>query len=217
MEAHRLKEMPSDYDQIMFDELFKMTEGLRVKIAGEINGNPMGYDRDDILAELNVKFIHAFCRYYDEYFDDADMLLAHIINSLRNYKNKLIRRVYYSQPAEMNKAVIDIDGIDEPENIFVDVTEDPTDKLMIKAAMEYMYENLNHEAMLVFEIDTYPPEYIIEKLYATKHKNPNLNNIPAKYVAEYLGWDSDNGTSYVLKLRRQYKLVMEMAKEHFAS
>ena len=92
MESHRLKPMVDGYDEKLFNKIYQDTELLRKKLTYQIDARKFGFDQNEIYSWFNVKLIFTFNRYYNE--STPEILKAKIINSLQNFKNRIIKLSY---------------------------------------------------------------------------------------------------------------------------
>lgn len=161
-ELHRLKPMQKDYDQKLFNRLYKTCKPIIRNLVKQIDYKRFNVTPDIIESYFWDKMIYVFNRYYGEV--DNEHLKADIIRSLTTFKNKLLRSAYGEQ-AEINK------GMSSFEELFDDSKEleDDTDIQKAKSEMlqmvyDYMNKHLSPDALLVFEVLMTPPPYIRERV-----------------------------------------------------
>lgn len=201
MEEHRLKSMPEEYDQELFNDIFKKTEALRQRLAWQIDLNKFkGIERSDILAWFDIKFVFAFQKYHLEK-TDPEILKAHIIKSLQFYKNRILRKAYSKE----NEAMANSQNIDDLYDLKLEDNYEYNDE-DISIVKEFIKSHLTSIAYDVFLIQIYPPEYILCRIKPTQ-----LHRIPANLIAEYLGISEDE----VIKYRKNIKKIIELAKIQF--
>ena len=128
METHRLKPMPTGYDEQLFNSLYKATEKLRNKLVYGIDNRRFGVEPAEIKSWFDVKFIYVFTKYYPKY-SNPEVLKAHLINALQLFKYRILRKAYTVESLHMLSNV----GLeDSPEiDYLVDEHSDDSDKLNI--------------------------------------------------------------------------------------
>ena len=210
MEHHRLKPMKDGYDKKLFAELYKKTTPLRRKLAFEIDSRKFGVDYQEILSWFDVKFIHAFNKYWEK---EPERLLGYIINSLTTYKYRIMRSSYqvkYHNHANMLDVteLYDYGGPMEQED------ENLTRETYLNKLMQFMKGKLNDDAILILQIELNPPLFVQEQLKDMGKKE--TSKIPHNIIADYLGFNnSPKVINYISELRREIKAVVNLAKEHF--
>lgn len=207
MEEHRLKPMKRGYDEKLFNELYSKTEGLRKKLASQIDCRRFGVDYNEILSWFDVKFIFAFNKYYGE--KEPEALKAHIINALQFFKQRILRSSY-SQKSQINNrsdtllSLDDVYGLKEPQ---VDHTYDERNTL-VNIGLSIMKNKLSYEAYRVLEVEINPPMYILDQLAA--QDKFNTTKIPSFMIADYLGLGSDKpAIKYINTLKQEIDMVYE--------
>jgi hypothetical protein len=210
MEENRLTQMPEDYNKNLFNEIYKNVQGLKHKIASEIDHNRFGVERDDILSWLDIKFIFVFNKYSNRL--DPDTLKGFIINSLKQYKNRILRVSYQSK--YINNP-IDIADVYEYRNI-VTTEDDDSYSIFLSLASAYMEKNLSKDAFEVFQLELYPPPFILKKLMVYNPTAESINKIPPQILADYLGLGtSAKAADYIQSLRAEIKGAITKAKAYF--
>lgn len=203
MEVHRLKNIElGEYDKDLFKELYDNTEKLRNKLAYGIDPNRLGADQEEIKSWFDCKFIYAFAKYQSK---EPDMLKAYIINSLSNFKYRILRKGYSKQ----NEAMMNKVDITEFYNhgAIVDVSPQVDDR--IHTVMDFMKKNLSQEAYDILLIDMYPPAYIVEKLREnTDKEDKKLPRVNRALVAEFYG----KSEADIEKLQREIRKVKKLAR-----
>ena len=194
MEIQRLKPMKEGYDEKLFDEFYQKTKGLRNSLVYNIDARRLGVTPDQILSWFDDKFIYVFNKYYGE--KDDQVLLGYIINSLKQFKNRVLRKAYED---DIHENIIRWDETDLV-NIIPDKEEDKDRDVLINLVDIFFKKRLSKEAYQVFSIQTSPPLYIINRL-----KNSS-SHIPAWLIAEFLNWPD---TKYTLKLINKFRKEIE--------
>lgn len=202
-ESHRLKEMPAEYDQALFNQLFKETRELRQKLAFEIDARKFGVDYREVLSWFDVKFLYAFNKYYGD-----ERLKGYIINSLRTFKLRIVKNSYQTKH-QVNNSI----DIDETFDLAYDEPED-YNKPLLEVVQKYFKDRLSPDALLLWEIELSPPPYILEKL--ANPENKKIPKCPDELILEYLGIPcNDNSLNYLKSLRSDIKDITKRAKEYF--
>jgi hypothetical protein len=210
MEENRLRPMTPGYDVNLFNTLFKKTEPLRKKLASEISCDRFGVDYNEVLSWFSVKFIYVFNKYQGK--KAPDLLLGDIINSMKNFKCRVLRQAYtvkYSQ----NIVRVGYTTVLENAQTYRMPEEDESPDRM-KAVKEFLRSNLSENAYTLFEMQLNPPYYFIDKL--RKQEIPSLHKIPDRMLCEYLGFEVNDRTSkYIASLRKEIRSTIAYAKYHF--
>ena len=205
MEIHRLKEMPLDYDQELFNRLYKETESLRRSLVYQIDHRRYGVTPDIIKSWFDDKFIFVFTRYYGL---EEGFLKGRIINALKTFKLRVLRKAYSKY--NINNNQVRLEGEINLINIIPDKNEISDHELFLEMALKYLKKNLCDDAFLILSLELNPPPFILDKLHSSKTK------IPAKLIAEYLDIDQDrDGLSYIADLRSEVKYWINEAHCHF--
>ena len=214
-ESHRLKTMVENYDQQLFLQLYKETSKLREKLAYEIDSRKFGVDYREMLSWFDVKFIHAFNKYYNDdrcKHDRENKLKAFIINSLQTYKWRVVKNSYLKQ-TEIHQTV-DITELFNYEELLIDKGEQNGN--LFNVAINYLKARLSDDAYLILNIDLNPPPYILARI-STGVDQAKIPKCPAIIIAEYLGIDDNpNCTSYIQSLRKEVEQTISQAKEYFS-
>jgi hypothetical protein len=209
MEENRLKPFPEGYDQKLANQLFADTEKLRRKLAFEIDPRRLGVDYNEVLSWFTVKFCHVFTRYYGTM--DSGRLKGYIINSLKFFKNRILRFSYSTKAQIYN--TIELESNQHLPELLIE-SEYQEQGLLLSEAMKFLKERLSPDSFRVLQIDLHPPLYIISKL-SQLNKN-STTKIPNTLVAEYLGWGNDSDSNKrVTQARKEIKEGIEEAKLFF--
>ena len=205
MEIQRLKPMQEGYDEELFNELYHKTKALRQSLIFHIDHRRLGATQDEVASWFDDKFIYVFNKYYGE--TDNKVLLGYLINSLKQFKNRVLRKAY-----EEN-IYANIIRWDETDliNIIPDKEEDKDREVLVKLTHEFFSKKLSQEAHQVFQVEMNPPLYVINRIKSS------TSRVPAWLIAEFLGWPN---TKYTLKLINKYRKEIEKvtleAKSHFS-
>lgn len=206
MEIHRLTPMKENYDQQLFNQLYKETEGLRNLLTYQIDHRRYGVTPDIIKSWFDDKFIFVFNKYWGEISNDQ--LKGRIINSLQIFKHRMLRKAY--SPNNIHNHEVRLEGEHGLINI-IPVDDEITDhELFLELALKYLKKNLCDDAFLVLELDLNPPPYILDRIRSFKTK------IPAKLIAEYLDLEPTRDSSlYINDLRSEVDYWVSQASSHF--
>jgi hypothetical protein len=208
MELHRLVASPR-YSSPVFDDLYKQTEPLRRKLAGQINPRLFGVSYDIILSWFDDKFMHSYYRYFEKYPEGStNNLKGYVINSLQTFKLRVIRKAYQDS---IYPNMIDIES--EPlTNIIPDSNDMEEGELFLNLALTFLKKNLSENAYTVLQLETNPPPYIISRMEDPKKK------IPIDLLMSYLNLeDCVANNKAIQELRREVKLGISQAREYFSS
>ena len=210
MEHHRLVPMKPGYNPMLFEELYERTKPLRRKLAFEIDARKFGVDYLEILSWFDVKFIYTFNKYFDT---EPKRLLGYIINALQTYKYRVMRSSYqikYHEHAHM----LDITELYGHADISEEVNDNHLKDMYLANLLSFMREKLSDDAMFIFELETSPPAYITYQL--TDLGKKENSKIPHDVIADYIGYsNSPKVIAYISDLRKDIRIVLNMAKEHF--
>ena len=205
MELHRLKPM-EDYDPQVFKELYHRTRGLVKTLSRHIDTKRFNIDRSILESWFDDKFIYVFNKYHKEH--DKEVLLGHIINSLKLFKYRILKTAY-SQQSDFNMSLQTVGEDNSLDNIpeYNDMVfrEDLVSKMW-----DYMRNNLEKDALLIFELECCPPEYCLQRV-----KNRN-SRISSKLYCEFLELDASPETiKYIDYLRKIVAEEIKRAREFF--
>ncbi|MAO08035.1 MAG: hypothetical protein CL596_04910 [Alteromonas sp.] len=210
MEIHRLKPMKSDYSPELFNRLYKETSNLRKSLARQIDSRRYGVTPDIVESWFDDKFIFVFNKHFDN--KDQDVLKGFIINSLKTFKYRILRKAY-GQEGEFYNSTVDLEGDNELINI-IPSKDNSSDvkEIFYSLALSFMEKQLSDNAYLLLQVQLNPPPYIIERI------NNYNSRIPNNLLCEYLGLDlgSKRKTDrYIKKLKKEIKDTTELAQEFF--
>jgi len=205
METHRLTPMKENYDVALFNRLYREIQPLRDSLVFQIDSRRYGVTSDIIKSWFDDKFIFVFNKYYG--LITSDQLKGRIINSLKTFKFRILRKAYSKYNIYNNQ--IRLEGDNELINIIPFKEEISTHNIFLELALTYLKKNLCDDAFLVLEIELNPPPLILNQI------NPNTK-IPAKLIAEYLELIPDKDSiSYIRDLRSEINYWTSEAHEYF--
>lgn len=207
MEIHRLKPMRDGYSEDLFNRLYKETTPLRKSLAYQIDCRRYGVSRDIILSWFDDKFIFVFNKHFDN--KDPDVLKGFIINALKTFKYRILRKAYNGEGLYYS-SLVELEGESQLINIIPDEQQMGTEDVFLNLAKTFMEKKLSENAYLLLELQLSPPPYIINRL-----KNSN-SRIPNKLIAEYLGLEFDNTTErYIKNLKKEINKAIKSANDYF--
>lgn len=216
MEEHRLKPMPDQYDQNLFNKLYKETQLLRNKLVYNIDARRFGVDSNEIASWFDVKFIFVFSKYYKEFKDEPGVLKGHLINALQLFKYRVLKEAYMDKNKQyLNK--IEIQEIEYFEALIS--TEEETEREenhnhLLSKILSFLKSKLTDDAFLIFELQLNPPPFILHRLESLS--NQRSGSIPNDILADYLGLIPNRKViSYIAELKKEIKVTVESAKEYF--
>lgn len=210
MEENRLRPMTPGYDVQLFNSLFEKTEPLRKKLASEISCQRFGVDYQEVLSWFSVKFIYVFNKYHQK--KSPDLLLGDIINSMKNFKCRVLRQAYTVKYSQSIIRVGYTTVLENAQSYRMPEDDDSPDKM--KLVKDFLRGNLSENAYALFELQLNPPYYFIDKL--KKQEIPSLHKIPDRMICEYLGLEVNDKTSkYISTLRKEIRSTITYAKYHF--
>lgn len=207
MEIHRLKPMPDGYDQKLFNELYNKTHNLRESLIYQIDERRFGVTKDELRSWFDDKFLFVFQKYYGKM--NSSTLLGHLINSLKTFKFKVLRRSYQLNNS-INLNTITMDDLSMFNSI--DDNEDRENTELYDMALEYLKTKLSREAWTLLQIQLNPPMFI-----GSRMKNLNTK-IPGNLILEFLGEEiTDNNLEVIRYLRREINQAIEEAQVYFST
>jgi hypothetical protein len=208
MELHRLKPMKAGYDEKLFNKLYKETEDLRRSLVYQIDPRRFGVSSDIIKSWFDDKFIFVFNRYFGEY--DEGRLKGYLINSLKTFKLRILRKAYSKYNIHPNEVRLDDDyGL---INIIPIESEISESDLFLEMALSFLKEKLSLDAYTLLQLELNPPLYITSKMDNPKTK------IPAKLIAEYFELSPDKDSiSFINMLRGEIETSVNLARSYFST
>lgn len=210
-ESHRLKKMPmpENYDEQLFNVIYKETKALRKKLAFDIDGRKYGVDQSEVLSCFDVKLIYIFNKYYGD-----PKLKGYIINGLKMFKAHTIKHSYSNKnhlhQTEDITEKYDLPGLSEEGTKLFDEQEHK-----LQQVKDYLKKILSEDAYFIFEIDLNPPPYILERLKNSDQKK--IPKIPAELIADFLGIISDDVSYYISTLRKEVEQGIQRAHYYFSN
>lgn len=209
MEIHRLKEMKEGYSEELFNKLYQETRLLRKSLANQIDCRRYGVTKDIIESWFDDKFILVFNKYFED--KDPDMLKGYIINSLKTFKYRILRKAYNNEGL-FYCSMVELEGESHLINVIPNEDSRPTDDIFFNLALEFMKRNLSDNAYVLFQIQMTPPPYIVQRL--PKHNS----RIPNTLIAEYLGFDNEDDSyinKFIKSLKKEINITLKSAKDYF--
>lgn len=208
MEIHRLKPMKPDFPTGLFNQLYKETEQLRRTLVYQIDSRRYGVTKDIVHSWFDDKFLFVFNKHFEDM--DKDILKGTLINSLMNFKMRVLRKAY-SVEGEFHNSSVSLDG--EFDLINTIKTEDEITNGNGKLLDDYMRANLSDNAYMLFRIQMDIPPYILNRL-------TNINSrITNDLLIEYLDINKgsyEKSIKYIKNLKTEINKSIKAAKEHFS-
>jgi hypothetical protein len=205
MELHRLQ--PFNYESEVFNKIYKETEPLRKKLAGQINTRLFGVSYDIVLSWFDDKFLHAYSKYYEKHPDGSEgNLKGYIINSLQIFKLRVLRKAYQEG--------IYHDMVTIDDNPMINYLPDKNDleegEVFLERALGFLKSNLSDIAYSILQLELNPPPYIMVRMDDPKKK------IPIPLMLEFLNIpESPENIRLIQLVRREIKNGIVKAKSHF--
>lgn len=220
MEENRLKPMQEGYDSKLFEYLYERTAQLRKKLVSEIDPRRFGVDKEELESWFTVKFIYVYNKYFQKPKPDESeqakekrvgILLGNLIQSMRLFKQRVLRKAYTKQSTEYFQAIINLDDVEYQVMGLEDPVENQT--LFMDLAMSFLEKNLSENAFDLLRLQLQPPPYILTQIQHLDLKD--LNKIPSHIISEYYGLGESKGVQLINKLRKEIKEGIDAARLHF--
>jgi len=202
--------MKDGYPTALFNKLYEETKYLRKSLSYQIDSRRYGVTTDIIESWFDDKFIFVFNKHFDN--KDPDILKGYIINSLKVFKYRILRKAYNIEGLFYG-SLIELEGDKELINIIPDTSFETTDNTFHNLLVEFMKTKLNDNAFLLFNIQIDTPPYILRRL------SGNNSRIPNYLIADYLGinmGDEYSTERYIKSLKKQINKAIKNAKEYFS-
>jgi hypothetical protein len=201
MEEHRLKPMPTNYDQEMFNRIYDSTRNLTKSLARGIDARRFGIDQEELESWFDVKLLFVFTQYYGK---PEGVLKANIINALKNYKCRIIKKAYttkFSQNIISTEDAI----IQEP------VENEHGQDFYFEKLMTFMKEHLSENAYTLLDLQLNPTPYILKRINPCK--DSNLQKIPDNLLLEYFDLGSSpKALKYLTNLKKEIRNAVKYAQ-----
>jgi hypothetical protein len=203
MEENRLKPMVK-HDPRVFNNIYKNTEGLRRKLASEIDCRRFGVDYTEVLSWFDVKFIFVFNTYYNEH--NEDVLKGHIIKGLQMFKYRILRGAY---TVKYSQSIVPLDGFEK------DIPDEIENKSYhMDLLYSYLQNIISDNAFILLQTQLNPPPYIIYRL--RELGVPSLHKIPDEVLLEYFDLGNcPRAYKYLATLKKEIKQGIAHCKVHF--
>lgn len=201
--------MKEGYPQDLFNKLYEETHNLRKSLAYQIDSRRYGVTNDIILSWFDDKFIFVFNKHFDN--KEPDILKGFIINSLKTFKYRILRKAY-SGEGDFYNSLIELEGENELINIIPDRSFETTQDIFYNLALEYMKEKLSENAYVLFQVQLDPPPYILDRI---NNYNSRVSN---SLLAEYLGLELETEKKterYIKNLKKEINTSLKKAREFF--
>ena len=204
MEILRLKPMIENYDREVFNIIYQDVEPLKHSLANQIDSRLFGVSKDIILSWFDDKLLFVFNKHYND--KDPDVLKGYIINSMKTFKYRILRKAY-TEEAHFLGSHVELEGEDFSYiNIIPDKEEESDHDLFMGIVSNFMQDKLSDEAHFLYSIQINPPAYILSRM---KKFNSRISLF---LIQEYLGITDDKLT-ILKKLKREINKTIKMARE----
>lgn len=215
MEEHRLKDLPEDYNPQLFNQLYKELIPLKRKLASNFDYSRFkGATYQDLLSFFDIKFIHTYNKYYCVKGLPPNLVRAHLIRALSNYRNRLLKVSYHEE--NLIKP-ISSDDVENFDNLFEDKNLKDNRNIYLGLLYSFMQQRLNNPiAYDLFHIELYTPQALLPFVIMVGRNKI----IPTWVLCEYLDIPEDqvgiiDMNEYFTKCRIKIKRVLEEAKVYF--
>ena len=203
MELHRLKSMPVDYDQELFDKFYNDCCPYMDKLARTICPKYFNVTPDIIRSWFDDKFIFAYSKYHNEMSDKS--LKSYLLKSVKQFRVNLIKRAH-SQIAENNIKLLSTDNTDTWVKHQMEVIADEpvqVDEVLLEEVKKEMRAYLDEDEFLFFKLTLNPPPAVL------KSKQVNIPNLMwARFLGLPETTESDLYIEYLRdKIRKGIKQV----------
>lgn len=203
-EIHRLKEMRSNYDVRLFNKLYKKLRPLVRKLSSNVDAKRFNVSPDIIESYFWDKFIYVFNKYSDY---DENRMQATLINSLKVFKNRLLRKAY-GEEAEYNQSLASLEVLyDDSKELIDDADEQKAAEDRLDALYAFMKKYLSPDAYLIFTIQLDPPGYIRDRLSSDNSRVTTVMLIDFFELKR-----TKANANYISKLRKEIELYTEKAR-----
>ena len=206
LELNRLQQMPENYDEKLFNHLYSKTENLRRKLTSEIDPRRFGLSYEDILSFFDIKFIFVFSKYYQE---SEGILLGYLINAMKNFKCRILRKAYTK---EFSQSIVSVDDVlTLEENLYEHQVEVSNKEYYHTLLMDFMKKHLSMNAYTIMDLQLNPSPYIQHKLNISP--DANIQKIPDHLLLEYLELgNSAKAYKYLDSLKKEIRNAIGYAK-----
>lgn len=192
------------HDPRVFNNIYQNTEGLRRKLASQIDWRRFGVDYNEGLAWFDVKFIFVFNKYYNKHTEEV--LKGHIIKAMQLFKYRILRGAY---TIKYSQSIVPLSGFEEG---IADELENKSYHMDL--LYDYLKNIISDNAFILLQTQLNPPPYII---YRLREKGlESLHKIPDDVLLEYfdLG-DCSRAYKYLATLKKEIKQGIAHCKVHF--
>lgn len=210
MELHRLKPFKEGYSPELFNKLYEETANLRRSLAYQIDARRYGVTPDIILSWFDDKFLFVFNKHFDN--KDPDVLKGFIINSLKMFKYRILRKAYNGE-GQFYSSCVELEGESNLINIIPDQSLRTVEDIHYNLALEFMKEALSHNAFLLYQVILTPPPFILNQITHSSSRVPNY------LWAEFLGIELETESKterYIKGLKKEINLAVKKAREFFS-
>lgn len=207
MENHRLKPMKENYNESLFNKIYKETTSLRKSLVYSIDHRRFGVTSDIVYSWFDDKFILVFNKYCEQY--EEDVLKGHIINSLKTFKSRILRKAYNGE-GEFYQSLVSKDGEYDLMNTLDNLIEDNQVSYVEEKTKlyDYLYSTLSDNAYLVAQVLLSPPPFILSRLQG------NNSRISNELLLDYFELEHTyDNEDWIKKLKKEFNKAIKNAKE----
>lgn len=207
MENHRLKPMKENYNESLFNKIYKETTSLRKSLVYSIDHRRFGVTSDIVYSWFDDKFILVFNKYCEQY--EEDVLKGHIINSLKTFKSRILRKAYNGE-GEFYQSLVSKDGEYDLMNTLDNLIEDNQISYVEEKTKlyDYLYSTLSDNAYLVAQVLLSPPPFILSRLQG------NNSRISNELLLDYFELEHTyDNEDWIKKLKKEFNKAIKNAKE----
>ena len=203
-ELHRLKTMQENYDQDLFNRLYKLCKPVIKNLVRQIDARRFNITPDIIQSQFEDKMLFVFNKYYGKVGEEQ--LKAYILRSLSTYKVHLLKYAY-NEKASFNQSLTSLDELfDNSKECIDDFDEVIYREELLDKVQKYMENHLSDDAYMVWQVITNPPPFIEEK-----KSGPRITNT---IIAEFFDLPKTRrAVKWIGELREDIKYWMERARE----
>lgn len=205
MEVHRLEPMKEGYSQELFSKLYKETESLRKSLVWGIDHRRYGVTKDVVESWFDDKFIFVFNKHCMD--KDPDILKGFIINSLKVFKQRVLREAY-SKKSVLYTNSIELEGEFNLINYLKDTEDISNDDLFFGLVLEFFKKELDTNSFTLLQLQLNPPPFILNRIKKSNSK------IPTALVLEFFGLENvSKNVKLIRNLNKNISLAIEKAKK----
>ena len=199
--------MKENYNESLFNKIYKETTSLRKSLVYSIDHRRFGVTSDIVYSWFDDKFILVFNKYCEQY--EEDVLKGHIINSLKTFKSRILRKAYNGE-GEFYQSLVSKDGEYDLMNTLDNLIEDNQVSYVEEKTKlyDYLYSTLSDNAYLVAQVLLSPPPFILSRLQG------NNSRISNELLLDYFELEHTyDNEDWIKKLKKEFNKAIKNAKE----